>query len=70
MGMTAKAFGRPRTYPLADLAVGGKATMPAPTSADVKRIARNVSQYGMRHNRRYMCRTDRQTGVMTITRLF
>ncbi len=51
------------------MAVGDCVTLDAPTSADVKRIARNVSQYGRRHDRGYRCKTDRQTRVMTITRV-
>lgn len=61
--------GRPITYPLRGLSVGEAATMPAPTAADVKRIARNVSQYGQRHKRYYRCKTDRVSRIMTITRI-
>ena len=64
-----RPWGRPLTYPLAHLAIGEAATLPAPTADDVKRIARNVSQYGRRHDRAYRCKTDRQTRVMTITRV-
>ena len=60
------AFGRPATYPLGPMAVGDSFTMPAPTSADIKRICRAVSSYGQRRDRSYMCRT--RDGVMTITR--
>ena len=62
-----KPFGRPRTYPLAPMQPGDSVTLPAPTSADIKRICRNVSQYGLRHDRCYRCRTT--DGVMTITRI-
>jgi regulator of extracellular matrix RemA (YlzA/DUF370 family) len=48
------------------MAVGDQVTLPAPTSADIKRICRAVSSYGQRHDRSYMCRT--RDGVMTITR--
>lgn len=61
-------FGKPRTYPLYNLEIGAATTMAAPTPADKKRIARNVSQYGLRHDRVYVCRTDPATGIMTITR--
>ncbi len=61
--------GRPRKYPFADMLVGDAATMPAPTAADVKRIARNASQYGLRYDRFYRCRTDRKTRIMAITRI-
>ena len=61
--------GRPATYPLGAMAVGDSVEMPAPTAADVKRIARNVSQYGQRHTRYYRCKTDRSDRVMTITRI-
>ena len=64
-----KPFGRPPTYPLAHLAIGEAATLPAPTADDVKRIARNVSQYGLRNDRYYRCKTDRATRLMTITRV-
>ena len=60
-------FGRPATYPLGPMAVGDSVEMPAPTSADIKRIARNVSQYGLRNDRSYRCRTA--DGVTTITRI-
>lgn len=60
---------RPPIYPLGTLDVGGSFTMPAPTHADRKRIARNVSQYGMRHDKGFRCRTDPATLVMTVTRL-
>lgn len=56
-------MGRPVTYPMGDIAVGESVTMPA----DPKRIARNVSQYGMRNGKGFMCRT--KNGVTTITRL-
>ena len=49
------------------MAVGDSFTMDAPTSADIKRICRNVSQYGIRHDRGYICRT--KDGVTTVTRI-
>lgn len=64
---SASKFGRPSAYPLPKLAVGESFDMPAPTSADIKRIARNVSQYGQRHDRFYRCRT--KDGVTTVTRI-
>lgn len=67
--MTQTTFGRPVTYPLRYMAVGDTCTLPAETPQDVKRIARNVSQYGLRHNRFYSCRTDRKTRITTITRI-
>lgn len=67
--MTERRFGRPPTYPFPHMAVGATAAMPAPTPADVKRIARNASQYGLRHDRFYRCSTDRDTRTMTITRI-
>ena len=62
-----RPWGRPLTYPLAHLAIGEAATLSAPTSADIKRICRNVSQYGQRHDRGYTCRT--KDGVTTVTRI-
>ncbi len=67
MTSASNRFGRPPTYPLAGMAVGDQITLPAPTSADIKRIARNVSQYGLRHDRFYRCRT--KDGVTTVTRI-
>ncbi len=62
-------FGRPVSYPLSGMEVGEEVQMEADTPADVKRIARNVSQYGARHDRFYRCRTDPITRIMTITRI-
>lgn len=62
-------FGKPRTYPIHTLEVGDTVEMPAPTPADKKRIARNISQYGIRHDRWYTMRTNKQTGITTIKRL-
>ena len=62
-------FRKPRTYPIYDLEVGGSIQMAASTAADRKRIARNVSTVGIRYDRGYRCKTDRKTGIMTITRL-
>lgn len=69
MTSVSKRFGRPPTYPLGPMAVGDQITLPAPTSADVKRIAKNASQYGQRHGRFYRCRTDQKTRVTTVTRI-
>lgn len=62
-------FGRPVSYPLRGMEVGEEVEMEADAAADVKRIARNVSQYGARHDRFYRCRTDPITRLMTITRI-
>ena len=67
MTSASKTFGRPPTYPLGPMKVGDSFTMPAPTSADIKRICRNVSQYGQRHDRGYRCRT--KGGTTTVTRI-
>ncbi len=67
MTSVSKTFGRPPTYPLREMAVGDCITLPAPTSADIKRLARNVSQFGVRNDRGYRCRT--KAGVMTVTRI-
>ena len=55
------------TYPMGGLAVGESATMPADKPGDPKRLARNVSQYGMRSGKGFTCRT--RNGIITITRL-
>ena len=59
---------KPHT-PLALMAVGDVWHVDAPEPADCKRIARNVSQYGVRHAKCYICRTDRLTRVMAVTRV-
>lgn len=64
-----KPQGRPSLYGFPDLAVGESVDVPVPTPADVKRMCTNASQYGRRHDRGYRCKTDRQTRVMTITRV-
>ena len=60
--------GRPPVSPSTDMKVGESATFDVPTPADVKRVARNASQYGVRNNRVYICATDMATRVMTVTR--
>jgi hypothetical protein len=47
--------------------VGEAVRLPAPTPADVKRVCRNASQYGIRTGRFYQCRTA--DGVTTVTRI-
>ena len=69
MSDTPKRFGRPSLYSFPDLAVGESVEVPVPTPRDVKRMCSNASQYGMRHDRAFRCKTDRQTRVMTITRV-
>lgn len=60
---------RQPTYPLGQMAVGETFTMAALTHTDRKRIARNVSQYGMRNGKGFRCKTDKITFLMTVTRV-
>ena len=46
MNSVSNPFGRPTTYPFAAMDVGETVKLDVPTAADVKRIARNASQYG------------------------
>ena len=69
MNSVSNPFGRPTTYPFAAMDVGESVTLDVPAAADVKRIARNASQYGLRHDRGYRCKTDRVTRTMTVTRV-
>lgn len=62
-------FGRPPVYPFSTMNIGESADIPAPTSRDVKRIAKNASQYGMRHDRFYRCKTNSETRITTVTRI-
>lgn len=55
------------TYPMGDIAVGDVVIMHSSKKGDPKRIARNVSQYGIRHGKCFKCRTI--DGVTFITRL-
>jgi hypothetical protein len=59
---------KPRS-PLALMAVGDVWHVGKVTPADCKRVARNVSQYGIRHDKGYRCSTDLETREMTVTRL-
>lgn len=58
---------RPMIYPIGTLEIGEVATMPADTKGSAKKTSRNVSQYGIRHGKMFMCRTI--NGVTFITRL-
>jgi hypothetical protein len=62
-------FGRPSTYKLLELEVGEARDFEAPTTADVSRIARNASQTGIRHDRYFRCKTNKQTRITTVTRV-
>ena len=62
-------FGRPSTYRLLELEVGGSRDFETPTTADVIRISRNVSQTGIRHDRYFRCKTNRKTRITTVTRV-
>jgi len=62
-------FGRPSTYKLLELEVGEARDFDAPTTADVSRIARNASQTGIRHDRYFRCKTNKQTRTTTVTRI-
>lgn len=64
-----RRFGRPPIYPFGPMDIGDVVTLDVPTSADVKRVCSNASQYGLRHDRAYTCKTDRATRQMTITRV-
>lgn len=66
---TAAIAARRASYALADLAPGDSIAFDAPTSADCKRIHRNVSQYGQRQDKAFRGRMNRQTRVITFTRI-
>jgi hypothetical protein len=54
-------------YPMGTMAVGDSATMPADKLGMAKRTSRNVSQFGQRHDKHFICRT--KDGLTTITRM-
>lgn len=56
---------RPMFYPMGTLEVGESANMPAVKPGDAKRTSRNVSQYGQRHDRHFICRTKGDVTVIT-----
>jgi hypothetical protein len=58
---------RPMFYPMGTMAVGDSATMPADKPGMAKRTSRNVSQFGQRHDKHFICRT--KDGLTTITRM-
>jgi hypothetical protein len=58
---------RPMFYPMGAMEIGDSATMPAVNKGDAKRTSRNVSQFGQRHDKHFICRT--KDGLTTITRM-
>jgi hypothetical protein len=58
---------RPMTYPMGTMEIGDTATMPADKRGDARRTSRNVSQFGQRHDKHFICRT--KDGLTTITRM-
>jgi hypothetical protein len=58
---------RPMFYPMGTMEVGDVATMPADKPGMAKKTSRNVSQYGIRNEKAFKCRTVE--GVTFITRL-
>lgn len=51
------------------LAVGETFQHPVPTGADVKKATKAASQYGVRNDKGFRCKTDRKTRIMVITRV-
>lgn len=59
---------KPRT-PLATMAVGDVWHVETPASEDSKRLARNTSQHGIRHDKSFVCRINRATRITAVTRI-
>jgi len=57
------------SYGLLEMAVGQSKDFPAHTADDKKRIARRASAFGIMHDRCYRCKTDKETRIMTVTRI-
>lgn len=55
--------------PLGTMAIGDVYHVEVPTTADCKRVAKNVSQHGTRHDKGFICRTDKATRIMSVTRV-
>jgi hypothetical protein len=51
------------------MAVGQSKDFPAHTADDKKRIARRASAFGIRHDRYYRCKTNKQMCITTVTRI-
>ena len=49
--------------------IGDVKEFPAPTTADVNRIARISSMTGRRHDRYFRCKTNKQTRMTSVTRI-
>jgi hypothetical protein len=64
-----RTFGRSLMYPIDKLNIDDTLGIHVPTTADVKRVAKNVSQYGQRHDKGFRCKTNRKTRMMIITRV-
>ena len=61
--------GRPPVFKFLEMEVGDVKEFPAPTATDVTRIARNASQTGIRHDRYFRCKTNKQTRMTSVTRI-
>lgn len=57
------------SYGLLEMAVGQSKDFPARTADDKKRIARRASAFGIRHDRYYRCKTNKQMCITTVTRI-
>jgi hypothetical protein len=60
--------GRPTTYGLEAMALWDEVLLPFANASDVKRIRRNLSQYGVRHNRFFTGKIDHSKGHIVVTR--
>ena len=60
--------GRPTTYGLEAMALWDEVLLPFANASDVKRIRRNLSQYGVRHNRLFTGKIDHAKGHIIVTR--
>ena len=61
--------GRPPIYPLREVPLGGTIDFEAPTLRDTRRIHKNVHQFGERNQRRFKGKMNRETRVITFTRV-
>lgn len=64
-----KGMLRPSRYGFDTMQPGDSIEIHVPTGKDVKRMCSLASQYGTRNDRGYRCKTNRQTRIMTITRI-
>lgn len=66
---TPRPQGRPPKYPLRGIEIGGTVDFHAPTLRDTRRIHKNVHQFAERNGVYFRGKMNRETRVITFTRI-